>query len=52
MSGGIPASGLGTLPNPNLNVGFWVRVILPVSSQTGLPPEAISSTSDRLHRRA
>jgi type IV pilus assembly protein PilQ len=37
-SGGIPASGLGTLPNPNLNVGTpGVGTILPVSSTTGLP---------------
>jgi type IV pilus secretin PilQ/predicted competence protein len=37
-SGGIPASGLGTLPNPNLNVGTPGQgTILPVSSQTGLP---------------
>ena len=38
LSGGIPASGLGTLPNPNLNVGTPGQgQILPVSSQTGLP---------------
>jgi type IV pilus assembly protein PilQ len=37
-SGGIPASGLGTLPNPNLGVGTpGVGQILPVSSTTGLP---------------
>jgi type IV pilus assembly protein PilQ len=37
-SGGIPASGLGTLPNPNLNVGTPGQgQILPVSSTTGLP---------------
>jgi type IV pilus assembly protein PilQ len=36
-SGGIPASGLGTLPNPNLNVGSAGGTILPVSSATGLP---------------
>jgi type IV pilus secretin PilQ/predicted competence protein len=37
-SGGIPASGLGTLPNPNLNVGTpGAGTILPVSSTTGLP---------------
>jgi type IV pilus assembly protein PilQ len=36
-SGGIPASGLGTLPNPNLNVGNPTGTILPVSSTTGLP---------------
>ena len=37
-SGGIAASGLGTLPNPNLNVGTaGVGTILPVSSTTGLP---------------
>ena len=37
-SGGIPASGLGTLPNPNLNVGTPGQgTILPVSAQTGLP---------------
>ncbi len=34
---GIPASGLGTLPNPNLNVGSPTGTILPVSSTTGLP---------------
>ena len=47
LSGGIPASGLGTLPNPNLNVGTPGQgQILPVSSQTGLPTgTAISSTS-------
>ena len=38
LSGGIPASGLGTLPNPNLNVGTpGEGQILPVSSTTGLP---------------
>ena len=38
QSGGIPASGLGTLPNPNLNVGTPGQgQILPVSSTTGLP---------------
>ena len=36
-TGGIPASGLGTLPNPNLNVGTGTGTILPVSSTTGLP---------------
>ncbi len=36
-SGGIPASGLGTLPNPNLNVGSPTGTPLPVSSTTGLP---------------
>jgi type IV pilus assembly protein PilQ len=36
-SGGIPASGLGTLPNPNLNVGSAGGTILPVSAATGLP---------------
>ena len=37
-SGGIAASGLGTLPNPNLNVGTpGTGTILPVSSTTGLP---------------
>ncbi len=37
-SGGIAASGLGTLPNPNLNVGTaGAGTILPVSSTTGLP---------------
>jgi len=36
-SGGIPASGLGTLPNPNLNVGSATGTILPVSATTGLP---------------
>jgi type IV pilus secretin PilQ/predicted competence protein len=36
-SGGIPASGLGSLPNPNLNVGNATGTILPVSSTTGLP---------------
>jgi type IV pilus assembly protein PilQ len=37
-SGGIPASGLGTLPNSNLNVGTPGQgTILPVSAQTGLP---------------
>jgi type IV pilus assembly protein PilQ len=37
-TGGIAASGLGTLPNPNLNVGTpGVGTILPVSSTTGLP---------------
>jgi type IV pilus assembly protein PilQ len=36
-SGGIPASGLGTLPNPNLGVGSPNGTILPVSSTTGLP---------------
>ena len=37
-SGGIAASGLGTLPNPNLNVGTpGVGTPLPVSSQSGLP---------------
>jgi type IV pilus assembly protein PilQ len=37
-SGGIAANGLGTLPNPNLNVGTpGTGTILPVSSTTGLP---------------
>jgi type IV pilus assembly protein PilQ len=36
-TGGIPASGLGTLPNPNLGVGQAGGQILPVSSTTGLP---------------
>jgi type IV pilus secretin PilQ/predicted competence protein len=36
-SGGIPASGLGTLPNPNLGIGGPTGTILPVSSTTGLP---------------
>jgi type IV pilus secretin PilQ/predicted competence protein len=37
-SGGIAATGLGTLPNPNLNVGTaGTGTILPVSSTTGLP---------------
>jgi type IV pilus assembly protein PilQ len=36
-SGGIPAHGLGTLPNPNLGVGAPTGTILPVSSTTGLP---------------
>jgi type IV pilus secretin PilQ/predicted competence protein len=37
-SGGIAASGLGTLPNPNLNVGTpGVGTPLPVSAQSGLP---------------
>jgi type IV pilus assembly protein PilQ len=37
-SGGIPASGLGNLPNSNLNVGTaGSGTILPVSSTTGLP---------------
>ncbi len=36
-SGGIPASGLGTLPNPNLNVGGTGGQPLPVSATTGLP---------------
>jgi type IV pilus assembly protein PilQ len=36
-SGGIPASGLGVLPNPNLNVGSATGTPLPVSSTTGLP---------------
>ncbi len=34
---GIPASGLGTLPNPNLNVGSAGGTALPVSSASGLP---------------
>jgi type IV pilus assembly protein PilQ len=34
---GIPASGLGTLPNPNLGVGSAGGTILPVSSTSGLP---------------
>ena len=38
QSGGIAASGLGTLPNPNLNVGTpGVGTPLPVSSSSGLP---------------
>jgi type IV pilus assembly protein PilQ len=37
-SGGIPATGLGTLPNPNLTVGTpGSGTILPVSATTGLP---------------
>jgi len=36
-SGGIPASGLGTLPNPNLAIGSGTGTVLPVSSTTGLP---------------
>lgn len=37
-SGGIPASGLGTLPNPNLGIGTaGTGTVLPVSSTTGLP---------------
>src|SRR5262245_43559364 len=37
-SGGIPASRLGPLPNPNLNVGTRGQgQILPVSPTTGLP---------------
>ena len=37
-TGGIAATGLGTLPNPNLNVGTaGTGTILPVSSTTGLP---------------
>jgi type IV pilus assembly protein PilQ len=36
-SGGIPASGLGTLPNPNLTIGSGAGTVLPVSSTTGLP---------------
>jgi type IV pilus assembly protein PilQ len=37
-TGGIAASGLGTLPNPNLTVGTaGTGTILPVSSTTGLP---------------
>ena len=36
-SGGIPASGLGTLPNPNLAIGTGTGTVLPVSSTTGLP---------------
>jgi len=36
--GGIPASGLGNLPNPNLTVGTpGAGQILPVSAATGLP---------------
>jgi type IV pilus assembly protein PilQ len=34
---GIPASGLGTLPNPNLNVGSAGGTALPVSATSGLP---------------
>jgi type IV pilus assembly protein PilQ len=37
-TGGIAATGLGTLPNPNLTVGTaGTGTILPVSSTTGLP---------------
>jgi type IV pilus assembly protein PilQ len=36
-SGGIPATGLGTLPNPNLNIGGPGGTVLPVSAATGLP---------------
>jgi len=36
-SGGIPASGLGTLPNPNLNIGGAGGQVLPVSAADGLP---------------
>ena len=45
-SGGIPASGLGTLPNPNLNVGSpGVGTPLPVSSHdAACRPAATSST--------
>jgi type IV pilus assembly protein PilQ len=35
--GGIPAHGLGTLPNPNLTLGSPAGTILPVSATTGLP---------------
>jgi type IV pilus secretin PilQ/predicted competence protein len=36
-SGGIPATGLGTLPNTNLAIGSGTGTVLPVSSTTGLP---------------
>ena len=36
-SGGIPATGLGTLPNTSLGIGPPTGQILPVSSTTGLP---------------
>jgi type IV pilus assembly protein PilQ len=36
-TGGIGATGLGTLPNTNLNVGTPAGTILPVSATSGLP---------------
>src|SRR5207244_10479250 len=37
VAGGIPASGLGALSNPNLQVGSSGGTVIPVSAQNGLP---------------
>ncbi len=37
VAGGIPASGLGTLSNPNLLIGSSGGTVIPVSAQNGLP---------------
>jgi len=37
IAGGIPASGLGALSNPNLQIGQSGGTVIPVSAQNGLP---------------
>jgi type IV pilus assembly protein PilQ len=37
VAGGIPASGLGALSNPNLQIGQSGGTVIPVSAQNGLP---------------
>jgi type IV pilus assembly protein PilQ len=37
VGGGIPAAGLGSLSNPNLEIGGSQGTVIPVSAQNGLP---------------